>query len=88
VPSHQFLFWYEEQLVREQAVLLPQTCSKLIHTLDAHAFSMLIPLNTLRTGHIVLCFSLLNVADWSHNIIILGYVMLPTHYTLLWRHAA
>jgi hypothetical protein len=27
---------------------------------------------TLRTGRIILCFSLLNVADQSHNIMILG----------------
>jgi hypothetical protein len=33
-------------------------------------------INTLRTGRILLCFSLLNVVDWSHNIMILGHVML------------
>jgi hypothetical protein len=31
---------------------------------------------TLQTGHIILCSLLLNVADRSHNIMILGHVML------------
>jgi hypothetical protein len=34
----------------------------------------------LRTGRIILCFSLLNVADRSHNIMILGHVKL--HHTI------
>jgi hypothetical protein len=32
----------------------------------------------LRTGHIILCVWLLNVADRAHNIIILGHVMLQS----------
>jgi hypothetical protein len=57
-------------------------------------------LNTLRTGRIILCFSLLNVADWSHNIMLFAFKRgglvaqyydfrtryVATHYTLLWHH--
>jgi hypothetical protein len=41
--------------------------------------------NTLWTG-CILCFSLLNMADRSHNIMVLVHVV-ATHYTLLWHHA-
>jgi hypothetical protein len=33
-------------------------------------------LNTLRTGHLIFCVWLLNVADQAHNIMILGHAML------------
>jgi hypothetical protein len=53
--------------------------------IDWSSVTMWLWLNTLRTGIILIWFWLLNVADWSHNIMILGHAMLK-HYTLHWQH--